>query len=245
MRLSVIYCFLLLLLTSCGGSDFEKNPVDVMIRDMTDVPQYTIILYDMREEGTFFKDYEHQYRVIKQDSEDAKPEEEVTRWYDVSKDFFNQHVNDMGMEVASKSADGEVSKNVSPPGYSNYVGNSQYGRWQTGANGNSFWAFYGQYAFLSSMLNMASFPIRRSYYNDYRSNYRSGRPYYGPVVSNGSRAYGTGSAYTSAAKPNSNWRTSSRSRSSSQGFRSGSRTSRSGSRYGGSSMRSRGGGFGK
>ncbi|WKN31268.1 hypothetical protein PZB74_20155 [Porifericola rhodea] len=231
------------LLSACSGNDFKKNPVDVLIRDMTETPIYSIILYDMNVEGTFFKDYEHQYRIIKQSSPDAKPEEVITDWYPVEENFFNQHANDMGMEIAAKSEDGKVSKLVSPPGYSNYVGNPQYGQWQTGANGNSFWAFYGQYAFLSSMLNLATFPIRRSYYDDYRTYRGSGRPYYGPVVSNGRRAYGTGSAYTTAAKPNTRW---SSTRNSSSAFRSGNRTSRSGSRYNSSSsMRSRGGGFGK
>lgn len=235
---------LILLLSACSGNDFQKNPVDTMIRDMTDTPIYSIMLYDMNEEGTFFKDYQHQYRILKQSSPEAEPEEVITDWYTVSDDFFNSHINDMGMEIAAKTVDGEVSKTVSPPGYSNYVGNPQYGQWQQGAGGNSFWAFYGQYAFLSSMLNLATFPIRRSYYDDYRGYRQSGRPYYGPEVGNGRRAYGTGSAYTTAAKPNTRW--SSSRRSSSTAFRSGNQTSRSGSRYNSSSsMRSRGGGFGK
>jgi len=243
MKSVSVFLFMLFLLSSCGSSNYEKNPVDIFIRDMTDLHTYTIMLYDMREEGTFFKNYEHQYRIIKQATAEAKPEETITPWYEVSDRFFDQHINDMGMEIAAKNAEGNVSKSVSPPGYSNYVGNSRYGSWQTGANGNSFWAFYGQYAFLSSMLNLATFPIRRSYYNDYRSYRSRGRPYYGPTLSGNRRAYGTGSAYTTAAKPNTNWRTS---RSSSRSFRSGSRTTRSGSRYNSSSsMRSRGGGFGK
>lgn len=233
----------LFLLCSCKSNDFQKNPVDVMIRDMTDVPIYAIMLHDMDVEGTFFKEYKHQYRILKQDKEGEKPEEVVTDWHKVSEDFFNQHVNDMGMELAAKGEDGKVTKAVSPPGYNNYVGNSKYGHWTQGAGGNSFWAFYGQYAFLSSMLNMATFPVRRSYYNDYTDYRRTGRPYYGPVVSNGRRAYGTGSAYTTAAKPNTRWRQSTSSR---QFRSSGQRTSRSGSRYGsGGSFRSRGGGFGK
>ena len=69
----------------------------------------------------------------------------------------------MGMEIAAKSADGEVTKTAAPPGYNNYVGNSQYGQWQQGSNGQSFWAFYGQYALMSSLFNMATFPARRSY----------------------------------------------------------------------------------
>lgn len=233
----------MLMLSACSGNDFQKNPVDQMIKEMTDTPIYSIILYDMDVEGTFFKDYQHQYRILKQSSPKAEPEEVITDWYNVSESFFDSHVNDMGMEIAAKTAEGEVTKNVSPPGYSNYVGNPQYGYWQQGAGGNSFWAFYGQYAFLSSMLNLATFPVRRSYYDDYRGYRQSGRPYYGPVINNGRRAYGTGSAYTTAAKPNTRW---SSSRSSSSAFRSGNRTSRSGSRYNSSSsMRSRGGGFGK
>ncbi|WP_277480256.1 hypothetical protein [Catalinimonas alkaloidigena] len=233
----------MLLLSACSNNDFQKNPVDQMIKEMTDTPIYSIMLYDMDVEGTFFKDYQHQYRILKQSSPEAEPEEQITDWYKVSESFFNSHANDMGMEIAAKTAEGEVTKSVSPPGYSNYVGNPQYGHWQQGAGGNSFWAFYGQYAFLSSMLNLATFPVRRSYYDDYRGYRQSGRPYYGPVVNNGRRAYGTGSAYTTAAKPNTRW---SSSRSSSSAFRSGNRTSRSGSRYNSSSsMRSRGGGFGK
>ncbi len=233
----------MLLLSACSGNSFQKNPVDQLVKDMTNTPVYSIMLYDMEEEGTFFKEYQHQYRILKQSTAEGEPEEVITDWYRVSDDFFNSHIDDMGMEIAAKTKDGEVSKTVSPPGYSNYVGNPQYGQWQTGAGGNSFWAFYGQYAFLSSMLNLATFPVRRSYYDDYRGSRRSGRPYYGPVANNGRRVYGTGSAYTTAAKPNTRWNTN---RSSSSAFRSGNRTSRSGSRYNSSSsMRSRGGGFGK
>lgn len=238
----IVWCSILFL-WSCSSNNFEKNPVDILMRDMTNVPVYSIMLYDMNEEGTFFKEYQHQYRILKEDTAGGKPEEIITDWYPVSENFFNQHINDMGMEIAAKTRDGEVTKNVAPPGYNNYVGNPQYGQWQQGPGGNSFWAFYGQYAFMSSLLNMAAFPIRRSYYDDYRSYRSSGRPYYGPTVSGGRRAYGTGSAYTSSAKPSSTWRQSTSSR---QFRNSGQRTSRSGSRYNsGGSMRSRGGGFGK
>jgi len=230
-----------LLLSSCGGKDFKKNPVDELIKEMTDAHTYSIILYDMEVEGTFFKDYKHQYRIVKQPKEDGKPEEEITKWYDVSEGFFAQNENNMGMEIAAKNAEGKVSKTAAPPGYNNYVGNPKYGHWQ-GSGANSFWAFYGQYAFLSSMFNLATFPARRSYYDDYTSYRGSGRPYYGPRTSTGRTTYGTNSSYTSRAKPNSTWsRTSS-----SRGFRSSaSSTSRSGSRYSNTSSRSRGGGFGK
>jgi hypothetical protein len=244
MKLPLPLLCLLLLLTSCGGNDFQKTPVDQLITEMRDVPMYSIMLYDMDVEGTFFKEYQHKYRILKQSSPEEKPEEIITPWYEVSDDYFRAQQNNLGMELAAKGEDGEISKVVSPPGYNNYVGNQRYGSWQNGPNG-SFWAFYGQYAFLSSMLDLATFPARRKYYREYRDYRRAGRPYYGPVVNN-RRAYGTGSAYTRAAKPNTNWSTTRSRRSSSSAFRSGQRTSRSGSRYSGSSsMRSRGGGFGK
>jgi hypothetical protein len=229
-------------LSSCGGdSRFEKTPVDMMIKEMTNVPKFTIMLYDMDVEGTFAKTYKHQYRIIKE--KDSLPVEEITGWYEVSEDFFQRHQNDMGMEIASKK-DGKITKNVAPPGYSNYVGNQQYGQWVQ-KNGTSFWEFYGQYAFMSSMFNMFSYPVRRSYYDDYYGNYyRSGRPYYGPKTSGG-HYYGTYSNYTQKSRPNSTWYSTKN-----QSFRDKvrnrvSRSSRSGSRYNGSGYRSRGGGFGK
>ena len=233
-----------LLLVSCRSTSFEKSPVDELVRDMTNTPVYSIILYDMNEEGTLFKEYQHQYRIVKEDTAGGTPEEVVTDWYPVSEQFFARNIDNMGMEIAAKNAEGEVSKTAAPPGYSNYVGNPQYGQWQQGSNGESFWSFYGKYALLSSLFNMTAFPVRRSYYDDYRGYRRSGRPYYGPTTNSGQRAYGTNSRYTTTAKPNTTWR----SNPSSRAFRTSTqRTSRSGSRYGSGSsgMRSRGGGFGK
>ncbi|MEQ9443919.1 MAG: hypothetical protein RIG62_33070 [Cyclobacteriaceae bacterium] len=236
--------FSILSLVACRSSSFEKSPVDELIRDMTDDPAYSIILYDMDQQGSFFPEYRHQYRIMKESPQDSVPEEEITSWYTVSEDFFNENIDNMGMEIAAKNHEGEVSKTAAPPGYNNYVGNPQYGHWQQGSNGESFWSFYGKYAMLSSLFNMAAFPVRRSYYNDYQDYRRSGRSYYGPVTNN-QRAYGTNSRYTTTTKPNTTWRT----RTSSRDFRSTSeRTSRASSRYGtgSSSSRSRSsGGFGK
>lgn len=228
------------ILASCGGKKFSKSPVDDMIRDMTNTPTFTILLYDMDVQGTFFKTYHHQYRLITEKGD--SPTEKVTPWLEVSEKFFYRHENDMGMELASKSEGGKVNKTVGPPGYSNYVGNEKYGRWEN-RGGSSFWAFYGQYMFMSSMFNMMAYPVRRSYYNNYRTNhYGTGRSYYGPRTTGGAYAYGTNSQFNRTTKPNSRYNNSFRSRVRS----STSRSSRSGSRYSsGSSTRSRGGGFGK
>ena len=193
----------------------------------------------MDVEGSFFHTYMHQYKII-EETEPGKPEERLTDWYEVSEGYFESHANDMGMEIASRGEDGKLQKGASPPGYNNYVGNPKYGRWEN-RGGSSFWAFYGQYAFMSSMFNMMTYPVRRSYWNDYRgSYYGTGRSYYGPTAS-GRSYYGTNSDYNRSTRPNSTW---SRNTSSFKN-RVSSRTSRSSSRYGGSSSRSRGGGYGK
>lgn len=55
---------------------------------------------------------------------------------------------------------------------SQYVGNSAYGQWRTNSSGNSFWHWYGQYAFFSSMFRGPvyydnwSYNRRPSYYHD-------------------------------------------------------------------------------
>ncbi|MEM6359513.1 MAG: hypothetical protein AAF149_10645 [Bacteroidota bacterium] len=232
--------FVVFLLASCGGSKrFEKSPVDNIIRDMPSDRVFSVILNDMDVEGSFFHTYTHQYKII-EETEPGKPEERLTDWYEVSEGYFESHANDMGMEIASRGEDGKLQKGASPPGYNNYVGNPKYGRWEN-RGGSSFWAFYGQYAFMSSMFNMMTYPVRRSYWNDYRgSYYGTGRSYYGPTAS-GRSYYGTNSDYNRSTRPNSTW---SRNTSSFKN-RVSSRTSRSSSRYGGSSSRSRGGGYGK
>ena len=84
--------------------------------------------------------------------------------------------------VAAMSRDASARINNAEdfgPG-SQLVGNPQYGNWQTNSSGNSFWHWYGQYAFFSTMfrspIGYNSWGRNRdySYYNDYgRSAYTS------------------------------------------------------------------------
>lgn len=253
IRYTPLAILLLLLVSACGGNSdrFEKNPVDDIIRDMPTDRVFSIILYDMNAEGNFREKFYHQYRII-EETEPGKPEERTTDWMEVGERYFSQHVDDMGMEIASRGEDGKLIKSASPPGYNNYVGNEKYGRW-TQRNGTSFWEFYGQYAFMSSMFNMFTYPVRRSYWDDYRGNYYGrGRGYYGPATTGGGRYYGTNSDFNRNSRTNSTW-SNNRSnfknrvnrRTSRSSTSSSSRSSRSSSRYRGSSSRSRGGGFGK
>ncbi|MEM1136952.1 MAG: hypothetical protein AAGI07_14025 [Bacteroidota bacterium] len=228
-------------LLSCGGSDFKKSPVDNLIRDMDQDKNFTILLYDLDVESGWPDTYKHRYKIIKE-KEDGTPYEELTDWYEVSEDVFAYYENDMGMEIATK-VDGKVTKETSPPGYSRYVGNEQYGSWQNNSSGNSFWAFYGQYAFMSSMIGLVAGPVYRTGYYDYYNNYRGRRPYYG-TVNNGRAAYGTLSNASRKQNPGFHQRATTnsalKSRVNNNIARSGGgRTSRSSSRYGSSSTRSR------
>ena len=241
MKTSNILSFVLLVglavsISSCGGKKYSKSPVDDIIRDLPTDKPFSIILYDMDTEGSFFETNKHQYQIIRENAS-GEIKEEKTDWKEVDERMFNAHIDNMGMEIAARDSTGRLTKEVTPPGYNNYVGNRRYGHWQTGSGG-SFWAFYGQYAFMSSMLRMSIYPSYRSSYYDWHGNYRgSGRTYYGS--SGGSRYYGTGSAYSKG-------NTSSRWNSKSSSFRNSvrERTARSSSRTGATS-RSKSGGFGK
>lgn len=188
--LSLFSLFSLFLLVSCGGSGSSyKTPVDDLIKQMSNDQNFSIILYDIEYNSGFFSDtYKHKYRVVREKA-DGTPYSSETDWFKVNRDFFEQNANNMGMEIATKM-DGKVTKNAAPPGYNRYVGNSRYGNWRTGSNGMSFWEFYGQYAFMSSMLNLMT-PIYRTSYYDYRDNYRGRHSYYGTPSSRGYYQYGT------------------------------------------------------
>ena len=196
------YTLFVIVLFACGGSSekaFVKSPVDDLIRDMDKEKNFSIILYDMDMEDNTLSDdvFKHRYKVIT--VKDSTPSERITDWYKVNKGFFLQNENNMGMEIASKH-EGKLSKVAAPPGYSNYVGNSQYGQWRTDSNGSSFWEFYGKYAMMSSMLGLVSNMVSRNHYYDYRDNYYGRQPYYGNMA-DGRPMYGTLSPHAERANP--------------------------------------------
>ncbi|ANQ49145.1 hypothetical protein KMW28_07330 [Flammeovirga yaeyamensis] len=202
MKKLIIASLISLLFYSCTSNEnrFRKSPVDQMIIEMSDLNDFTIILEDMDAEEHLFTQnfYRHKYKVITLGA-DSIPQVKKTDWYDVSQDFFQLHSGDIGMEIASK-VDGKLSKQVSPPGYSGYVGNERYGHWQRDNSGQSFWVFYGQYAMMRSIFNMGYYGrVYRSGYYDYTSHYRSGRNYYGGSV--GTPKYGTYSSGAQKANP--------------------------------------------
>jgi hypothetical protein len=243
--------FVFLMVFSCNvgcepTNKFEKEPLDQVIKEYSNFSNFSIILNDMNyDEGD--KKYKHQYKVIHEPLEKGKDTllQKTTDWKIVSELFFKKHLDNMGMEIASKK-DGVLKKTPAPPGFSNYVGNESYGQWQTNSSGTSFWEFYGQYAFMSSMFSLLN-PVGYSTWGDSRRDYDRGRPYYG----SGSNTYGTNSPENKSARPNSSWNNKTsdfKSRVRNKVQRSTTTRSsvkRSSSRYNQSRMRSRSGGFGK
>ncbi|MDO8507102.1 MAG: hypothetical protein Q7S53_00855 [bacterium] len=100
-------------------------------------------------------------------------------WKEVDEATFAANEADLGMVIMTKPVglyEEDVIKVASPPGFA-YVDNPRYGQWNTDGSGNSFWVFYGQYAFISNMLGGNS--IYRNDWDTWNRDYRGRQPYYG------------------------------------------------------------------
>ena len=222
---------LFLLLGLLSGCSSSSSPLEQLKAQLRDAPEYTIVLEDMRKDGTFFPAYYHKYKVLQGEQNWS------TDWREVSGQVYRRNENFLGMSLASKTA-GQENTTPHPPGY-HYVGNPQYGQWKTDNSGNSFWEFYGKYALLRDVLGLAGGMTFRRDYDQYRRYQDQNRPYYGPT----GREYGTTGTRTRQRNPSFFARRQAREVASQQRFRQKfqSRVGRSS----GSSMRSRSFGFGK
>jgi hypothetical protein len=187
MKMFVIVMFLMAI-----GCTSTPEPLETIVESLKQAPDYTIILEDMKEEGFFFTDYFHKYKIV----QDGK--EKVTDFMEVSERFYRKYQNFLGMAIFSK-ADNVVDKTPAPPGYS-YIGNSNYGQWRQDNAGNSFWEFYGKYAMFNSALDALSGVGRnrfyRSDYEEYRYYKDKKIPYYGSR-----NEFGTNGSYTQKTNP--------------------------------------------
>lgn len=197
-------------------------------------------------EMTFSKQY-HRYIII----ENEKQTE--TGWKPVKEDEYWAQNDNLGLSIITKPFgyyEEDALNKAAPAGLAMIVkpevkdgvayGSNQYGEWRH-ANGNSFWHYYGQYAFFNNLLGVGS----RYTYTDW--NHYNKRPrdthYYGA-----GNQYGTwgSSTYKNKKYANSSYaRTNPGSVSSTQTATSNSKSSAS-VRGAGSAARSRGpGGGGK
>ena len=215
---------------ACGGR-LGELPIEKLKQNLQDVPTYSIILDDMKEEGNFSNRYYHKYRVVFPEASESTP----TEWLEVREDYYKTNASFLGMTLVVKK-DGQLSSSVSPPGYQ-YVGDAKYGQWRNDSHGNSFWEFYGKYALFSSLFGGHRGPIYRNDYDGYRQYRSRNAPYYGK-----NNQYGTSGSFTKQSKPNFYSRRTARQKTKSASFKSrvAKRTGRTRTGY-----RGRSGGFGK
>ena len=176
-----------LIISGCGGF---SNPVEKLQKELAQEKEYAIILNDMRVKGNFVTSYYHQYRIDKGEIKDIRP------FVEVSESFYKKNQPFLGMAVAAKTPDGEVTTTPFPNGYQ-YVGNPEYGRWRQNDSGGSMWEFYGKYMLMSQVMNWAGFGMSRNHYGSYNNSRMSGQPYFGA-----NKQYGTNGSVTKKQKPN-------------------------------------------
>ena len=220
---------LFVLLSGCTGSSSRNIPINKIKQSLKDQPTYSIILDNMKYKGSFFKTYFHKYLVV-QPGGSWK-----TGWLKVPESYYKQNRKFLGMALLTKK-DGKLEKGVAPPGYG-FVGDSRYGRWARDSQGDSFWEFYGKYAFFSSLFGGWYHPVRMSDYRVYNQDRSLNRPFFGR-----NNEFGSSGKIVKQKRPNFYARRMSRFRTGRGSF-----ASRLRSRIGRTRMgfRGRAGGFGK
>jgi hypothetical protein len=122
--------------------------------------------------------------------QETNGETKETAWTKVNPSFFAQNLDNLGMAILSKPyGEFEPDSHAAPPGMA-YVGNSQYGEWKKDENGESFWSWYGRYAFFSSLFFFPPSYYHYGAWNRWNTGYRYKKPYYGKTKS-GAYTYGT------------------------------------------------------
>ncbi|MGH1339862.1 MAG: hypothetical protein ACRBFS_27335 [Aureispira sp.] len=123
---------LFVLPSTCTGEAVNPDPIKQLITQNKAASQFTILLYDMEKTGVFSKEYKHRYRVLTQTN--GRVVAKDSKWFPISRAYYNQHESNVGMELAAKDRMGSIKRVVGPPGYTNYIGDLDYGYWTEGIN---------------------------------------------------------------------------------------------------------------
>ncbi|MFK7933251.1 MAG: DUF4178 domain-containing protein [Saprospiraceae bacterium] len=207
-----------------------------IVHSYASTADFTILLDDMDYENFQFK---HKYQILIPTADSV--EVTTTDWQSVSGTFFKQHRDHLGMEVATKK-DGIVSYLVAPPGYSEYVGNEEYGEWESDSNEQNTstrrWRFYPRFIYLGSHFNNGYQRANYSNWSQYNTVGRNRTNYLGTNY-----RYGTNTLLSTNRGRSSRWAQTLPMIS--KRLEEEKQTSRSSSRYSNRSSRSRSSGFGK
>lgn len=214
----------------------EYTAVEKVIHNYADVPTYSVILTEIKEDDS---KYFQKLTVAIPKEGDGASRNDVLDWNETTKDDYEQTADFVGLTILNKK-DGTITHTAHPPGYS-YVGDNRYGSWQQGPSG-MFWAWYA-----GSMLWSHSYrtpTVRDTDYDAYNYRRSQSQAYYGSRNKNKKTGSSTISNKTFSAKnqPEFFAKYQKKKQASSSGF-----SSRVSQRIGRSSVavRSRGSGVGK
>ncbi len=172
---------------SFWGCGKDEIPLREIERSLANVPEYSIVLEDMKEEGNFFKEFSHQYRLV-------QPDKVVDKgWFTVPENFYRANENFLGMVIAGRK-EGELIEAAAPAIYP-YVGDSRYGHWQSDTRGD-IWRFYPTFPLFIPLGIDRHPPVYRTDFNAYRNSVSGKIPYYGSE-----NQYGTDGTFTKKSKP--------------------------------------------
>ena len=173
-----------LFVSGCGE---PQNPIDVLRQSLNDEPNYSLVLEDMRQEGSMFPKFYHRYEVVNDWRSYS------TDWLQVPENLYNRYLPYLGMVVWLRSAEGgEEEEWFEPPGYA-YMGKKKYGKWKKHASGKKYWQFNPEYGHLRRYQKS---PVYQGDYQLYHQAHLKHQPYFGAK-----RQYGTGGSYTKQMFP--------------------------------------------
>lgn len=203
MKLSIsILAFFALLLVGCGGEVIPPNPLNDLKKEYASKYRYTIILNDMdlKEDQ-----YKHKYKVF-EITKSGEVKVFLTDWKDVDDDFFALHEANLGMEVMSKDEHHKINNLATPPGFTHFIGNEEYGTWAGDMNLGlsddlNFWEFKPDYQYLSDELELTDLQVNKQEYLKFQNKYAYNRPFYGQQIHKDSTKYGTYSRHWVFIRP--------------------------------------------
>lgn len=184
----LVMLILLPFITGCGSTP-ETDPLTEIKKSLAKEATYSIVLEDMKEEGSFVKSHFHKYLVV-------LPEDSwTTDWKPVPETYYDKCRDLMGMTLLNKK-EGVYDNMAAPPGYA-FVGDPNYGQWRQDDNGDSFWEFYGKFAFFSTLFGGWYHPVYRMDFDNYHKYRKAKKVYFGSK-----NQYGSSGHIVKQKKPN-------------------------------------------
>lgn len=170
---------------SCGN---DELPIKSIQKELNNVPHYSVILNDMKEEGNFFKEYLHQYKVVQPNLSWKKD------WVKVPKQYYQSTAGLLGMALLAKK-ENEIIDTAFPPAFQ-YVGDTRYGSWKPDNSGNMLWAFSRGVPLFRELDIDIHPPVYKKDYSAYTKSKTKKVPFLGL-----NKQYGTSGTFTKKIKP--------------------------------------------